>query len=146
LFGLTLDNGRAFEEAIIPGDMTSDAANALYHVVYERIAAGEHPRLSSLLMELMESGRQDLANLLTQADADIEKLGLTDIEQVEAVFRQAAIKLLDLRVIDEKRQTRDMALNTDSAELQENLLRQIEEHHRSNPSPVRIAGFTRGKS
>lgn len=146
LFRITLANGHAFEEAIIPGDMTTDAVNALYHVVYERIAAGDQPRLSSLLMELMEAGRQDLANLLTQADADIEKLGMTDPEQMEAVFRQAAAKLLEMRQSDEKRQTRDMALNTDSSELQDNLLRQIQEHHRSNPSPIRIAGLPRGKS
>ncbi|MFG0250623.1 MAG: DNA primase [Phycisphaeraceae bacterium JB051] len=146
LFGITLDDGHAFEEAIIPGDMTTDAANALYHVVYERITAGDALRLSSLLMELMEQGRQDLANLLTQADADIEKLGFTEPEQLEAVFRKAAEKLLEMRQIDEKLQTRDMALNADSAELQEHLLRQIQEQHRANPSPVRIAGLPRGKS
>jgi DNA primase len=146
LFGITLDDGHAFEEAIIPGDMTTDAANALYHVVYERITAGDPLRLSSLLMELMEQGRQDLANLLTQADADIEKLGLTEPEQIEAMFRKAAEKLLEMRQIDEKLQTRDMALNTDSAELQEHLLRQIQEQHRANPSPIRIAGLSRGKS
>ena len=146
LFGITLDDGHAFEEAIIPGDMTTDAANALYHVVYERIAAGDTLRLSSLLMELMEQGRQDLANLLTQADADIEKLNMTEPEQLEAVFRKAAEKLLEMRQIDEKLQTRDMALNADSAELQEHLLRQIQEQHRANPSPIRIAGLPRGKS
>ncbi|HAI11110.1 MAG TPA: DNA primase [Phycisphaerales bacterium] len=146
LFSITLGNGHAFEEAIIPGDMTSDSANALYHVVYERITAGDKLRLSSLLMELMETGRQDLANLLTQADADIEKLGLTEAEQLEAVFRQAAAKLLETRQMDEKQETRNMALSTDSAELQENLLRQLQEHHRANPSPVRIAGISRGKS
>ncbi|MBL4701982.1 MAG: DNA primase [Phycisphaeraceae bacterium] len=152
LFRIKLDDGHAFEEIIIPGDMTSDAANALYHVVYERVAAGEKPRLSSLLMELMESGRQDLANLLTQADADIEKLNIVEPQEMENVFRQAARALLQLRLDSDYRQARDLALGQSDiseqgdSQQQEHLLRQLMEHHRDNPSPVRIAGFTRGKN
>lgn len=152
LFGMTLDDGRAFEESIIPGDMTSDAANALYHVVYEHLAAGEPLRLSSLLMELMESDRQDLANLLTQADADIDKLNFSEPQQTENLFRQAAAALLKIRQDSDYKQTRDQALGRSDIneqvkmEQQDHLLRQLQEHHRANPSPVRIAGLTRRKS
>ncbi len=141
LFHGELAGGHAFEESIIPGDLCTDAGNQLYQVIYDLLAAGQTPTLTGVLGELASADRQDLANLLTEAEAEVDRLAGEDIEKTKVLFLAAAKALLGQRAEQDYQQARSMALTPQPvvSSQQDQLLKQLMEHHRANPSPIRIA-------
>ncbi len=68
-----LPDGQAVDEAIAPAEMVSEAGRELYARLYDRLCEGGSVTVASLSGELASEGREALADLLTQAEAEVER-------------------------------------------------------------------------
>lgn len=143
LFHHTLADGRTFDEAITPGDVVDRQNRRLFSLVHDCLAEGRSLSLAQLLGELAEAGEEPLTRLLTDADAEVDKAVGAASEGLAEVLNAAADALLAYHHEAQYERTR-AALGADdthgqSSPDQARLLRELIEHRRANPSPVRIA-------
>jgi DNA primase len=142
-FGQVLVDGRPFDEAVTSADFVTPGNRVLFERIYSRLAEGELVTLAGLLGDIAANGEQDLADLLTQADAEVEARTDGREELIDELLTTAVRALHDHQGEAAYRQTKQ-ALNSEGAAGHDErdadqLIRQMIEHRRDNPSPVRIA-------
>ncbi len=146
-FGQVLADGRTFDQAVSPADLMTSDNRRLYQRVYDRLSRGESVVLNSLLGGLAADGEQGLSDIATQADADVDAATGGREDQLGQLLMLASQALLSHRREAQYQQTRQaLASSTDTdpdTSDQAQLLRQMIEHRRDNPSPVRIARVNR---
>ncbi len=145
-FGQALSDGRTFDEAVSAADFVSPENRRLFERLFDRLAAGEAVTLAGLLGDLAVNGEQDLSDILTQTDADVDAATGGRFDQVGQAFALAAQALLDHHREAQYRQHKQtLAAGGDAEGVDPDgldsaqLLRRMIEHRRDNPSPVRIA-------
>jgi len=138
-----LIDGRPFDEAVTVSDFNAPVNRRLFERVYARLADGKPLTLAGMLGDLASTGEQDLANLLTQADAEVEaRSGGND--NLEHELLTAAVKALHAHQSESKYRQNKQALSSEGQTGSEEsdaalLIKKMIEHRRDNPSPVRIA-------
>ena len=144
LFHLPLADGRDLDEAMMPGEFVTPAHRRLYERIHDRLSEGQGVALSSLLTDLAFNEEQDLTRIATQCDADLDRATLGKAERTAGVVASAAGAIAAYHRDRDYEHTRaqltrmndtDGTTPTDRAAL----LRQLMEHRKANPSPVRIA-------
>ena len=151
LFQLPLPDGSTLDEAISPAEMSRPDHRRLYQRVYDTLADGHDLTLAGLLGAFAEEGERELIHLLTHADHELDVAagatrGGSDgaVEEggsggnLPPVLRDAAEASLAFARETQYRKTREKLMR-DAAADPEALLRRTQEHHRANPSAVRIA-------
>jgi hypothetical protein len=115
----------------------------LFERIYARLGEGQSVTLAGLLSDLAMNGEQALADVLTQADAEVEARTLDRVDLADELMATAVRALLDQQRESAYRQTKEAYYGQAAAEPNEtdkaHLIRQMIEHRRDNPSPVRIA-------
>jgi len=145
LFHQSVADGRTIDEAVTPAEFMTQSGRSLYEFVYDHLAEGQHITLSGVLAELAETGRVDLAQIVTQAEMELDAALRGREEQLTQVLHDAANTLLNQQREQEYHQAREALLNrqadkdTDTPTDEQLLLKQMLEHRRASPSPVRIA-------
>ena len=151
LFQLPLHDGSTLDEAISPAEMSRPDHRRLYQRVYDTLADGHELTLAGLLGAFAEEGERELIHLLTHADHELDvaagatrgnaaegAAGDGAGEDLAPVLRDAAEASLAFARETQYRKTREKLMH-DAAADPEALLRRTQEHHRANPSAVRIA-------
>ncbi|GAB4198136.1 MAG: hypothetical protein Kow00105_12110 [Phycisphaeraceae bacterium] len=145
-FESVLSDGRPFDEAVTSQEFIHPQSKALYQRLYQRLSEGQSVTLTGLLADLASEGNQNLADLLTQAEAEVEAqtAGLPQREQ--ELMLNAARALVAYHRELQYQQARQALSGGDPAESEANgatdemrIIRQMLEHRRDHPSPVRIA-------
>ena len=144
LFHHTLADGRDLDEAMMPGEFVTPAHRRLYERIHHRLSEGQPVALSGLLTDLAFNDEQDLARIATQCDADIERATLGKPDRAAGVVSSAAEAIAAYHRDREYQENRARLARADEQESQPPtdraaLLRQLVEHRKANPSPVRIA-------
>lgn len=144
LFHHVLADGRELDEAMMPGEFVTPAHRRLYERIHHRLSEGGSVTLAGLLTDLAEGNEQDLARIATQCDADIERATLGKADRAAGVVSSAADAIAGHHRDREYRENRARLARTHEQEDQPPtdraaLLRQLVEHRKANPSPVRIA-------
>lgn len=138
LFHQSLPDGRSLDEAVMPADLVTPEAQRLYERIHGYLAEGVPVSLTRLLGDLAEQPNgQALANLATEADAEVERAARDDHERLSAMCQSAA------RAIQKFHQDRELfaskqqwhALEDEQEKLRK-AQRLIEAHR--EPSPARI--------
>jgi DNA primase len=137
LFIETLPQGMAADEALPPEQFTDPANRRLYARVYDRLVAREPATLMGVLADLASEGERELADLVTQCDADAEKLGQDQTTQT--LFRQVAQNVMAWREQAEYRLARRRLAGGDGDAAAARATRLLEPL--KNRSPIRIARF-----
>lgn len=142
-FGSVLIDGRPFDEAVTSADFVTPVNRRLFERLYSRLADGQSVSLAGMLGDMAAQGEQDLSDLLTQADAEVEARTAGRDDLIDELLGTAVRALHDHQGEAVYRQTKE-TLNNDGAaghdeENADELIRQMIEHRRDNPSPVRIA-------
>ena len=120
-------------------------------MVHGMLSDGRELTLAGMLGELVSAGRQDLSNLATRAEAEVELVTNGDSERVTRKFQDVCETLLayhrekEVRVVRERLFGADATSGdaasapgeTDSSK--ENALRRVIEFHRANPNRGRIS-------
>ncbi|MEQ9454298.1 MAG: DNA primase [Phycisphaeraceae bacterium] len=89
LFTRSLDQGRAIDESLMPGDLIDTVHRKLYALLYGALEAGGSIMLDHLLSDAAEAEDHELAGLLASLGRDIQDLGLDDPEAAERVLESA---------------------------------------------------------
>lgn len=146
-FGQVLSDGRAFDEAVTSAEFVTTPNRVLFERLYARLSEGQSLTLAGLLGDLASVGEQALSDVLTQADAEVEARTFGRADLIDELMATAVRALLDHQGESVYRQTKESLYGEVESETSEtdkaNLIRQMIEHRRDNPSPVRIAR-TRG--
>ncbi len=142
-FSSVLIDGRPFDEAVTVSDFVTPENRRLFERLYQRLADGKTTDLAGLLGDLAINGEQALANLLTEADAEVEARSGGKDNLEDELLTAAVHALHQYQGENAYRQTKQ-ALNGDADTGSEEtdaslLIKQMIEHRRDNPSPVRIA-------
>ncbi|MEX0886799.1 MAG: DNA primase [Phycisphaeraceae bacterium] len=132
----SLPDGQTVDEAIAPAEMVTAAGRDLYARLYDRLCEGEAVSVASLAGALAADGLESLVELLTQADADVERAIAGGAESAEHVLL-AAVLALRHHHGEQAYQDRRQALSATPSD--ERLLRELIERRRASPSPSRIA-------
>lgn len=142
-FGQVLSDGRAFDEAVTSAEFVTTPNRLLFERIYGRLSEGHSLTLAGLLGDLAAAGEQALCDLLTQADAEVEARTDGRADRIDELMATAVRALLDHQRESAYRQTKESLYSEDGSEQgqadQASLIRQMIEHRRDNPSPVRIA-------
>ncbi len=142
-FGQVLSDGRAFDEAVTSAEFVTTQNRVLFERLYARLSDGQSVTLAGLLGDLASAGEQALCDLLTQADAEVEARTDGRADRIDELMATAVRALLDHQRESAYRQTKESLYNEDGSGQgktdQAHLIRQMTEHRRDNPSPVRIA-------
>lgn len=142
-FGQVISDGRAFDEAVTSAEFVTTPNRVLFERLYTRLSDGQSVTLAGLLGDLSAAGEQALCDLLTQADAEVEARTDGRADRIDELMATAVRALLDHQRESAYRQTKQSLYNEDGSEQgkieQASLIRQMIEHRRDNPSPVRIA-------
>lgn len=142
-FGQVLSDGRAFDEAVTSAEFVTTQNRVLFERIYARLSEGQSLTLAGLLGDLASAGEQTLSDLLTQADAEVEARTDGRADRIDELMATAVRALLDHQGESAYRQTKQSLYGETGSESgetdQASLIRQMIEHRRDNPSPVRIA-------
>ena len=90
LFHQTLDDGRTLRDAVKPRDFVTHERKQLYEQVYSRLSRDDGLSLRALVADLGSAHEQDLVDLATGAEAEMEKLCASDEERLVVALRGAA--------------------------------------------------------
>lgn len=143
-FTQMLTDGRTLDEAVQPMQLFTPEAVSLYQLIYDRLSEHSSLTLAGLLGDLAEQGQTALANLATQAEAEVEMFEAGQPERTAELARQAAESLLRFTMENEYAQMRrrqNASTNDEQDDESAKLaaLKKAVEHHRTNPSSMRIA-------
>ncbi len=145
-----LPDGRDLVETIGPADLATERGRRLYARLCQQIEDDQTLTLPRLVLELASEGQKDLIALATAAEVDAERQSgghETDADsadqRLEALFAGVVGSLLERQKQAHYRQGRDAAvrtLNDDNLDAQQKAraARQLLDHHRENPSPMRL--------
>jgi len=144
LFHLSLPDGQALGEAITPAVMVTPAVRQVYELMFEPLCSGQPYTLAQLLAGLAAKGEQQLIDRVTQIESQVQWCLDESPQQVESIAKAAAQLILNTSQEHQYLQARQAALEPATGgrgdqDKQTQLLNRIVEHHKANPSPVRIA-------
>lgn len=129
LFDRSLADGRAFDEAVTAAVFVSPAAAVLFGRLCDRLVEEGQVTLGRMIADLAEADRQDLCNLLTLADSEVENVPPVKVEEM---WRDSCAALLQYhaeRALEAARRSTDP----------DAMLRQRIEHNRLNRGKRHIA-------
>ena len=146
LFSATLADGSAIDEAVSPADMLHPPHRRCYQVVYDRLAEGKEASLAGLIGSWAEAGDQEMIQLATTADAELDRAlpdadadapanELDDRAAVKGLLLDAAQAIVDFRSEQQATRLRQEVLQSGDLAAAERFL----EARRSSRSPGRIA-------
>jgi DNA primase len=142
LFHKPLHDGISVDEAVLPEELSESTHRQLYQQIHDYLAEGEAVSLAGLLAELAAHERHDQIQAATEADRAIDAAAGDEPQRVAEVALLAAQALRDQRHKQEYEQVKqslvDQGGEPDQSR-QAQLLRDLVEHNRANPSPARIA-------
>ncbi len=134
LFDRPLADGRPFDETVTAQVFVSRAGAALFQVVVDQLAEGQDVSVCRISRDLAEMDRQDLCDLLTGADAEVEQIVADhQPQQLERLWQSACAALLDHHAEMQLRRQRQAMRDSE-----QDLLRYVEQRGRQL-SPGRIA-------
>ena len=131
---LSLEEGKVLGDAVTPKRMVSPIAARLYEQFYPRLQEGQSVLLNDLILELSEQGHDDLVNVLTGIDSEMEQRCGEDEEKLLEHLRGAAkgiCRFHEDRAYDQKKKSM-AATRTDSE------LRSLVEQQAASPRPSSI--------
>jgi hypothetical protein len=138
-----LADGRTLGQAISPMQMVTDHGRRLYEWIDRQLSSDGQLTLASLLSELASQDEQELAELATLAETEIDQRISGYNDRVEMFLVDAAESLLRHHREQAYQQTRtallEHAAKSENQDETQRLQKQIGEHLRANPSPIRIA-------
>ena len=147
LFHLSIEEGLDFDEAVLPAELVDGNHRSLYQLIYDKLCEGQDVSGVGLMADFASMGRVELSGVLSEIEMSLDRLGLGD-EAVEGMFKDAVMKLIAVRREHEYEQQRQSlhggergSTGSDSAEEKLRLMKELVEHRRMNPSPMRIARF-----
>lgn len=148
LFHQTLSDGTTLDEALTPGEMINPMAQLLYSRIYDRLAQGQSLTLAQLLGDLAFNDEQDLANLATDTEAQVEACCGNDEESLTTTLVTHAESILRHHREQAYQQQRRSLFETgvgggEGAADAALLAKQLIEDRRDHPSAVRIARIER---
>ncbi len=108
LFHLTLSDGRTFDEAVTTEDFISNDSRNVYDLIYHQLADSKAPgmTLAWLLAELASNDQQELANLATLAESEVDLATQGGPELKAQLMRSAVDCLLSFHREEEYQQAR----------------------------------------
>jgi len=143
-----LFDGRTLTEALSASTSLSANAKRLYNMIKDRASNGQPMTLAVLLAELTSSQEQELCNLVTAAEVEVDRLTEGDDQLLVQVVSAAARAIVELDLERDHRQAcAEMALvDSSDGPVQGNdqLWQRICDHQKNNPSVTRIARFNTG--
>ena len=141
LFQQAQRNGRPLEEAVTPSEMVTQGAKRIYELIFNRLCEGRDLALKDLLADLASRGEPSLCDWATEAEEHAEQLTGGNADKLCELVTQAAAAIQSHQ--DQREYTK--VLNqptqetTQDIEQDDERLRQVFEHQKAHPSPVRIA-------
>ena len=139
LFRQAMTDGRTLEQAAAELEMISQSAQQLYNHIRQRLSQGWSITLSSLLGELAPGQEQELCDLATEAEAEVEQMTNNDDTKLQQVTSAAVSALLQFRNEQAYQQSR---ASVQTQTYDDPMLKYIDDHQRANPSSARIARLT----
>jgi len=142
LFHWRLSDGMTLDEALTVAEMITPQAKALYSRIHDRLSDSTALKLTDLLADLAHEGQQELANLATDSEAQIEACCGDDSERMETLIQEAADSiLLHHKEQSYEQDRRDLleSVSSGSTSVADSELFRLAEHRRDHPSSVRIA-------
>jgi hypothetical protein len=150
LFHYTLTDGRTLDESLTPAELLTDPGRRLYGLVYQLLSDDGDASLPAVLAELAQQGVQELANLATEAELDIERRSAGHDAWLAETLAKAAEAILTHRAMGDYVQARQQGLSQVSNQGKQQspeeirLQRSVMEQHRPGPVP-RCFKVARGK-
>jgi len=143
LFHHTLDDGKLIHDAVRPEDFVTQTSRRLYEQVYTRLSRKDHLSLRALVADLGSDHEQDLVDLATGTEADMERLCAGSEERLVVAFRGAAETIRGYHRDQDYSRIRGRLIDTpvghdDPADGRERLLREMVQNRRENRHPARI--------
>jgi hypothetical protein len=135
LFHTTLSDGRMLDEAITPCDFVTAQGRELFQWVYDLLAEGQELSLRRLLADFAQEGLDQLADLATQIESDMDAMMQSGPCDLRAKAVAAADYIRQHHRSSEYQSSRPAVLN---GEVPETELRKWVEFNRANPSPTKI--------
>lgn len=144
LFHQSLPDGRILDEAILPGDFTPSPVRELYTILYDKLAEGLQPPLRELVSDLVVMGRQDLADLATTLEQQVEQSLMENDQKLPVMLVSAAQNIQRKQIEQEHQQTRQELMshlrqNKADPAKEDELFRKLAQQRLANPSTIRIA-------
>ena len=139
LFHQALADGRTLEKAVTDLEMVSQSAQRLYNHLHQRLSQDRPMTLAGLLGELAPGQEQELCDLATEAEAEVERMTNNDDAKLQQVTSAAVLALLRFRNEQAYQQSRTGA---QAQAYDDPMLKYVAEHQRANPSGARIARLT----
>ncbi|MEM1109853.1 MAG: DNA primase [Planctomycetota bacterium] len=149
LFGATLSDGSAIDEAISPAELADPDHRRLFERVYNRLAEGREVALAGLLSDLAIDSEHELIQLATTADRELDQAlpepdpdqhDFDDFEPVKELLMDAAAAVIRHRSEMQVQELKSQITRSDPAEPPDaEKIRRLMEMRKANPNPGRIA-------
>ncbi len=141
LFHRALPDGACLDESVTPSDVTHTETQRLYTLLYEHLVEGREVTLGGVLAELASRDEQDLASLATGAESQVDEETVDRPDKLETMFETAVAQIVSTRTQRAYQHTRQQAIDSTDSDVtrQDQIFKEVLEHQRANPSPVRIA-------
>ncbi len=137
LLHTALPEGRALDEAVQPTELLWPDTRDLAQILYDALPHQPTLTLKQLLAELAARGRQDLCDLATAAEDEVDRCAAGDESKLRDLLAQAARCVRDFHAQrDYEAQRREALDDEQDGGLK---LKRILEQQRSRPSTLRIA-------
>jgi len=144
LFHLPLSQGTTLDTALTPKEFITPVAKRLYQRVYDRLSGDDSLTLGGVLADLAFHEEHDLVRLATDAEIEAETRSGDDEERLSAILTESAESILgyhrEQQYLLKRRAAFQGGSDQDPQVMdQAQLMRELVEHRRQNPSAVRIA-------
>jgi DNA primase len=135
LFHQPMPDGLTLDEAVTPSELITPLAARLYEWMYDALAAGNEVTLGGLLAEMAERGKQDLAQLATDAEREVAACCGEESEALAQLVVDAGQVIREHHARQAYEQTRQNASNGD---VNDQALHEIAAHLKNRPHPGRM--------
>tara|TARA_Y100000588_G_scaffold391544_1_gene500487 strand:- start:1395 stop:3395 length:2001 start_codon:yes stop_codon:yes gene_type:complete len=143
-----LFDGRTLAEAVSASTLLSANAKRLYDMIKDRASNGQPMTLAVLLAELTSSEEQELCNLVTAAEIEVDRLTDGDDQLLVQIVSAAARAIVELDLERDHRQAcAEIGLvdfSDGPVQGNDQLWQRICDHQKNHPSVTRIARFNTG--
>lgn len=144
-----LFDGRTLAEAVSASTLLSANAKRLYDMIKDRAFNGQPMTLAVLLAELASSEEQELCNLVTAAEIEVDRLTDGDDQLLVQIVSAAARAIVELDLERDHRQAcaEEIGLvdfSDGPVQGNDQLWQRICDHQKNHPSVTRIARFNTG--